>query len=416
MSAVRDIGLWPQGLAKIEWATRFMPVLGEIGREFEREKPLSGLRVALSIHLEAKTACLARTLARGGAQVAVTGCNPLSTQDDVAAALAHEGYAVYAWHGVTPAEYTEHLAQALGIRPHLIIDDGGDLIALLHGSAWALGDALRGGCEETTTGMRRLRARARDGALRVPMIAVNDARCKHLFDNRYGTGQSVWDSIMRTTNLLVAGKRVVVAGYGWCGRGVAMRAAGLGARVIVTEVDPVRALEAVMDGHEALPMTEAAAVGDVFITTTGCSGVIGQPHFEVMKDGALLANAGHFDVEIDIPALRRMAREERALRPGIMGYTMADGRTLCLLAEGRLVNLAAGDGHPTEIMDMSFGVQALCIAYLAGRGAPTEPGVYSVPGVIDRRVAELKLRSLGMATDALTREQAYYLSGWGREA
>lgn len=414
MSAVRDPERWASGAEKIAWAAAHMPALSAVAREFDAERPLDGLRVALSIHLEAKTACLVQALARGGARVAVTGCNPLSTQDDVAAALVREGFDVFAWRGATAGEYAGHLVKTLEIRPHLILDDGGDLVALLHGSARPLGGELLGGCEETTTGVRRLRARARDGALRAPMIAVNDARCKQLFDNRYGTGQSVWDGIMRTTNLLVAGKRVVVSGYGWCGRGVAMRAAGLGARVIVTEVDPVRALEAAMDGYEVMTMDRAAEAGDIFVTVTGCRDVLTGRHFERMKDGALLSNAGHFDVEINLADLRRMAVAVRPLKPNITGYTLAGGRTLCLLSEGRLVNLAAGDGHPAEIMDMSFAVQALCVKYLAEEGRTLSPGVYGVPDAVDRRVAELKLAAMGLSVDRLDGGQEEYLRGWGQ--
>ncbi|MCL6613292.1 MAG: adenosylhomocysteinase, partial [Firmicutes bacterium] len=341
-SIIRDPSLAPRGHEKIEWAAGHMPVLREIGARLAAEETFAGRRIALSIHLEAKTANLALCLQRAGAAVAVTGSNPLSTQDDVAAALAERGVAVFAWHGATPEEYHRHILATVATGPELIIDDGGDLAAALHGERRELLPGVIGGCEETTTGLRRLRAMAAEGVLGFPMMAVNDARCKHLFDNRYGTGQSVWDGIMRTTNLLVAGKPVVVAGYGWCGRGVAMRARGLGARVIVCEVDPVKALEALMDGFEVMPSLEAASIGRIFITVTGSIGVFGREHFRRMPDGALLANAGHFDVEVAKSELAEMAVQVRRIRAGVDEYELPDGKRLHLLAEGRLVNLAAG--------------------------------------------------------------------------
>ena len=364
-SIIRDPSLAPTAAGEDRVGRAHMPVLGEIGRRLAEEGVFQGRRIVLSIHLEAKTANLALTLRRGGAEVVVTGSNPLSTQDDVAAALAERGITVFAWHGATPEEYHRHILAAVGTRPELIIDDGGDLAAALHGERRDLLPGVIGGCEETTTGLRRLRAMAADGVLGLPMMAVNDARCKHLFDNRYGTGQSVWDGIMRTTNLLVAGKTVVVAGYGWCGRGVAMRARGLGARVVICEVDPVKALEAIMDGYEVMPSLEAAAVGRIFVTVTGCAGIFTAEHFRRMADGAILANAGHFDVEVaktDLAALA--AGKVRRVRANIDEYVLPDGKRLYLLGEGRLVNLAAGDGHPVEIMDLSFAVQALSLRYV----------------------------------------------------
>ena len=410
-SLIHDIALAPAGEDKIEWAWRNMPLLRRIRERFSAEKPFAGLKIALSIHLEAKTACLCRTLAAGGAEMYVTGSNPLSTQDDVAAALAAGGLSVSARYGASPADYAADIRRTVGCAPDIVIDDGGDLLqALLAGDA-ALRAHMIGGCEETTTGVLRLRALEREGRLPFPMIAVNDADCKHLFDNRYGTGQSVFDGIDRTTNLIVAGKRVVVAGYGWCGKGVAMRARGLGAQVIVTEVDPVRAIEAVMDGFSVMPMAEAAALGDLFVTVTGNCGVIGEDAFARMKDGAVLCNAGHFDVEVDVRALERLACQRRRMKPNIEGFRMADGRWLYLLAEGRLVNLAAGDGHPVEIMDMSFAIQALSARHLALHGRSLPPRLVAVPREIDLEVARLKLLSLGVTIDALTDAQRAYLEG-----
>jgi adenosylhomocysteinase (EC 3.3.1.1) len=411
-SLIRDISLADSGRRKIEWARRHMPILSGLEEEFKKTRPFEGVKISLSVHLEAKTAYLSKVLAAGGAKMAVTGSNPLSTQDDVAAALAADGMEVYAWHGATPEEYREHIRMTLKHGPNIIIDDGGDLVNCLHNEMPDLIPGVWGGCEETTTGIIRLRAMERDGALKIPMMAVNDAMCKHLFDNRYGTGQSVWDGINRTTNLIVAGKTVVVAGYGWCGRGIAMRAKGLGARVIVTEVDPVKAIEAVMDGFSVMPMDEAAPLGDIFITATGCEHVIRGEHMMKMKDGTLLCNAGHFNVEICIPELEDLAVETEQSRSNITGYRMADGRWIYLLGEGRLVNLACGDGHPAEIMDMSFAVQAMASLYIAENRDKLKPGVFEIPGSIDRKIAMKKLESMGIRIDSLTEEQERYLSSW----
>ena len=421
MYQIKDIGLARSGADKIEWVRSYMPVLNAIRAEFERTQPFAGKKISMSIHLEAKTAYLAQVLRAGGAEVYVTGCNPLSTQDDVAAALAAEGFSVFAHHGASAEEYREDLVRTLSCCPDLIIDDGGDFISLLHGECRALGKRLIGGCEETTTGVHRLRARAQAGLLDYPMMDVNDADCKHLFDNRYGTGQSTLDGIMSSTNLIIAGKTVVVAGYGWCGKGFAMRAKGMGALVIVTEVDPVKAMEAAMDGFAVMPMADAAPLGDLFVTLTGCADVIRAEHMERMKDGVLLANSGHFDVEINKADLERLAVESRERKPNIRGYRMPDGRWLNLLAEGRLVNLAAGNGHPAEIMDLSFALQARCLEYLAAHAAPPAlaaagrsstlaPGVYAVPADIDRAVAEQKLAAMRVSIDRLSPEQQAYLA------
>lgn len=409
MSIIKDINLAPSGEMKINWVERNMPVLRGIGRRFSEEKPFKGLKVALSVHLEAKTAYLCRVMEMGGAEMYVTGSNPLSTQDDVAAALAAGGMNVFAEYGCTEQQYEDCLREVLKIGPNIIIDDGGDLVHLMHEEFADLIPGVIGGCEETTTGINRLRIMSAAGALRFPMVMVNDADCKHMFDNRYGTGQSVWDGIMRTTNLIVAGKEVVVCGYGWCGKGVAMRAHGLGARVIVTEVDPVRAIEAHMDGFTVLPMDEAAKRGDIFVTVTGCDDVISARHFPMMKDGAILSNAGHFDVEVNVAALREMAAEHYEARHNIEGYVLPNGKTLFVLAEGRLVNLASGDGHPAEIMDMSFAVQAMSAKYLADRRAELHPGVIRVPHEIDDAIARKKLSTLGITIDTLTDEQKKYL-------
>ncbi len=409
MSTVRDITLAPEGEVKIAWAARNMPILRSIEADFAREKPLAGIKITLAVHVEAKTAYLCRVLAEGGAEMHITGCNPLSTQDDVAAALAAGGLDTHAFHACTDDEYMALIDNVLSVGPDVIIDDGGDLVARIHEKYPDLAANVIGSCEETTTGIHRLKRMASLGALRFPAVAVNDADCKHLFDNRYGTGQSVWDGIMRTTNLIVAGKDVVVAGYGWCGKGVSMRAKGLGARVIVTETDPVRALEAVMDGFRVMTMAEAAPIGDLFITVTGDCAVIPGELFPVMKDGAILANAGHFNVEIDVDALERMAVGKYRARRNIDGYRLPNGRTLFLLAEGRLVNLASGDGHPAEIMDMSFAIQALCAQYLAEHRGELAPGVVPVPREIDLAVARRKLASLGVNIDSLTDEQRDYI-------
>lgn len=398
------------GRDKIDWVRSYMPILNAIEKEFRETKPFDGMKIAMSIHLEAKTAYLAEVLMAGGAKVQVTGCNPLSTQDDVAAALAEEGFVVNAHHGASDEQYREDLVRTLDFHPDLLIDDGGDLISLLHGACREYGDRLIGGCEETTTGIHRLLARERAGLLDYPMMDVNDADCKHLFDNRYGTGQSTLDGIMNATNLIIAGKTVVVAGYGWCGKGFAMRAKGMGAVVVVTEIDPIKALEATMDGFTVLPMREAAKVGDLFVTLTGCRDVLTREHFEVMKDGALLANSGHFDVEINKEDLAALATEIRERKPNIRGYRMADGRMLNLLADGRLVNLAAGNGHPAEIMDMSFGIQAKSLEYLAKTRGTLENKVYAVPAEIDKAVATIKLAAESVQIDILTPEQTAYLN------
>ncbi len=409
VSRIKDIDLAPSGELKIKWVERNMPVLRGIGEDFRRTKPFAGLRVALSVHLEAKTAYLCRVMEMGGAEMYVTGSNPLSTQDDVAAALAAGGMQVFARYGCDMEEYESCLCSVLEAAPNIIIDDGGDLVHLMHTKYTNLIPKVIGGCEETTTGIHRLKAMDRAGELRFPMVMVNEADCKHMFDNRYGTGQSVWDGIMRTTNLIVAGKYVVVSGYGWCGKGVSLRAKGLGAKVIVTETDPVRALEAVMDGYEVMPMREAAKIGDMFVTVTGCSGIITTEHFETMKDGAILTNAGHFDVEVDMEGLEKLAVEKYDARHNIQGYVLPNGKTLFTIAEGRLVNLAAGDGHPAEIMDMSFAIQALSAEYLAANRSSLKPGVIPVPRELDEAVARRKLSSMGVEIDSLSREQADYL-------
>ncbi len=412
MSEIRNPSLAAEGEKKLSWAWANMPLLRTLEKEFRTEKPFSGMKIALSIHLEAKTANLCRLMQTGGAEMHVTGSNPLSTQDDVAAALASGGVNVYAWHGASESEYNRHIGMALSCAPDLVIDDGGDLVHALHTELSGLLPGVIGGCEETTTGVLRLKAMAASGVLRFPMIAVNDARCKYLFDNRYGTGQSVWDGINRTTNLVVAGKNVVVAGYGWCGRGVAMRAKGFGARVIVTEVDPVKALEAMMDGFTVMPMAEAASIGDLFVTVTGCRDVIDGRHFALLKDGAVLANAGHFNVEVNMEALEDFAVSSFDARNNITGYRLPNGKTVYVLAEGRLVNLAAGDGHPVEIMDMSFALQALSARYMAENGPSLAPGVYRVPQALDDEVAHRKLSSCGMSVDELTSLQKAYLASW----
>ena len=409
MSRIADITLAPSGEVKINWVERNMPVLRALGEDFAKTRPFAGLRVALSVHLEAKTAYLCRVLEMGGAEMYVTGSNPLSTQDDVAAALAAGGMQVFARYGCTMEEYEECLCSVLEAAPNLIIDDGGDLVHLMHTKYTELIPQVIGGCEETTTGIHRLKIMAREGTLRFPMMMVNEADCKHMFDNRYGTGQSVWDGIMRTTNLIVAGKHVVVSGYGWCGKGVSLRAKGLGAKVIVTETDPIRALEAVMDGYEVMPMDEAAALGDIFITVTGCSGVITKEHFDKLKDGAILSNAGHFDVEVDMAALEKLAVRKYEARHNIRGYVLPNGRTVFVIAEGRLVNLAAADGHPAEIMDMSFAVQALSAEYLVKKRGELPNTVIGFPRELDEAVAARKLRAMGVSIDVLSDEQKAYL-------
>ncbi len=413
MSIIRNAALKPQGLQKIEWVKKHMPILAVLEERFIREQPFQGLRIGMSIHMEAKTARLALLLAAGGAEVSATGCNTLSTQDDVAAGLASLGVNVYAWHAATDTEYHEHLLGVLARKPHLLLDDGGDLTQILCDERPDLAENLIGGGEETTTGVMRLRARARDGSLRFPMMSVNDAKMKCFFDNRYGTGQSVWDGIDRTTNLVVAGKTVVVAGYGWCGKGVSMRAKGLGAKVVVTEVDPVRAVEAVMDGFRVMPMNDAVKIGDLFVTVTGCKNIITPAHMQDIKEGAVLCNAGHFNVEVAVKALKREATRIEDVRLNIEALTfdLPDGseKTVYLLAEGKLVNLAAGDGHPAEIMDISFALQALSMEYLVKNKGRLENTVYAVPDEIDKAVAALKLQTLGYAIDQLTPEQAAYI-------
>ena len=409
MSRIKDISLAPSGEMKINWVERNMPVLRGIGEDFKREKPFAGMKVALSVHLEAKTAYLCRVMEMGGAKMYVTGSNPLSTQDDVAAALVSGGMNVFAEYGCSMEQYEQCLEEVLKVGPNIIIDDGGDLVHLMHTKYTDLIPNVIGGCEETTTGINRLRIMSRNGELKFPMVMVNDADCKHMFDNRYGTGQSVWDGICRTTNLIIAGKYVVISGYGWCGKGVTLRAKGLGAKVIVTETDPVRALEAVMDGYEVMPMAEAAKIGDIFCTVTGGRDIITAEHFPLMKDGAILSNAGHFNIEVDMEALERMAVRKYEARHNIQGYVMPNGKTLFTIAEGRLVNLAAADGHPAEIMDMSFAIQALSARFLALNKGKLAADVVAVPKDIDEAVARRKLKAMGVEIDTLSRTQADYL-------
>jgi len=411
-SMIRNIGLAPQGQLKLDWVQAHMPLLNAIREDMERDLPFRGKKIVVCLHLEAKTGYLATVLQAGGADVCVVASNPLSTQDDVVAALCHNGISACAWYNATDEEYHRHIAQALDFHPDLIIDDGGDLVATLHAHRPEQLTEIIGGCEETTTGILRLKAMAARDELRFPMIAVNDAYCKYLFDNRYGTGQSVWTGINRTTNLVVAGKTAVVAGYGWCGKGVAMRAKGLGARVIVTEIDPIKAIEAMMDGFQVMTMAEAAPLGDFFITVTGNKDVIRGEHLAVIKDKAVLANAGHFDVEVSKPDLDQASSGKRVVRQNIEEYLFPDGRRVYLLAEGRLVNLAAGDGHPAEIMDMTFALQALALKYVAENGRRLGKGVFEVPRQIDQAVAEMKLATWGVSIDRLTGDQEQYLAGW----
>lgn len=408
-SMVRDIKLAPSGHDKIEWVKNFMPVLNHIDAEFSKTKPFAGKKMAVTMHLEAKTAYLGLVFMHAGAKLAITGSNPLSTQDDVAAALVEEGAEVFAWHGCTNDEYDMFINKALDTKPDIIIDDGGDLVVHLHGDRAELAGSIMGGSEETTTGVIRLRALAESGKLKFPMIAANDAYCKYLFDNRYGTGQSTWDGIMRTTNLVIAGKNVVISGYGWCGKGAAMRAKGLGAKVIITEVDPIKAIEAVFDGFRVMPMQEAAKIGDIFLTLTGCKDVIRKEHFAVMKNGAVLANSGHFDVEINKIDLMAGSVSKRPVRKNIEEYKQKDGRKLYLLAEGRLVNLAAGDGHPAEIMDLSFGVQFFSALHILQNHQKMENKVYLMPNEINIKLAQIKLKSLNIDIDKLSEEQHNYL-------
>lgn len=409
-SMIKDIALAPTGHQKIAWVKEHMPLLNILNERYAEKKIFDGLNMVVTIHLEAKTAYLAQTLKNCGANVVVTGSNPLSTQDDVAAALADSGITIFATHACSQEEYDLYLSKALDTKPSLIIDDGGDLVNMLHSTRRELIPNLIGGSEETTTGVHRLKALNEAGKLAFPMIAVNDAYCKYLFDNRYGTGQSSWDGIMRTTNLAVAGKTVVVAGYGWCGKGVAMRAKGLGANVIVTEIDPIKGIEAVFDGFRVMPMREAAKYGDFFVTVTGCKDVITKEHFPLMKDGAVLANAGHFDVEINVKDLEAMTVEPAyEVRKNITTYTMPNGKKINLLGEGRLVNLACGDGHPVEVMDLSFAMQFLAMKYLLEHKGELQNNLYVLPEELNTEIAALKLEAMGAGIDTLTPEQYAYL-------
>ncbi len=410
---VKDKGLSREGRQKIEWAERDMPVLRQIRERFAREKPLKGQRLAACLHVTSETANLARTLAEGGAEVALCASNPLSTQDDVAASLAVDyGVSVFARRGIDKDGYYDHINRALDVRPTITMDDGADLVSSLHSGRDDLIGGVIGGTEETTTGVIRLRAMAEKGVLRYPIIAVNDAQTKHLFDNRYGTGQSTIDGILRATNALLAGRRFVVVGYGWCGRGVATRAKGMGADVIVVEVSPLRALEAVMDGFRVMPIADAAREGDIIVTLTGNYHVVREEHFRAMKDGAILANSGHFNVEIDLETLEKIAASTREARENVREYAMKDGRKIFVIAEGRLVNLSAAAGHPASVMDMSFANQALSAEHVVREGRSLEKKVYVVPAPIDAEVARLKLASMGIAIDRLTPEQEKYLASW----
>ncbi|MBU6996339.1 MAG: adenosylhomocysteinase [Theionarchaea archaeon] len=411
--AVREESLAPQGKLKIEWADRQMPVINLIRQQFERDLPLKGMTIAACLHVTSETANLMRTLKAGGAVVALCASNPLSTQDDVAASLVKDyDIPVFAVRGEDGKTYYEHLHQVLDFKPTITMDDGGDLVSTLHTDRIELRERVKAGTEETTTGIVRFRNMEREGALKYPIIAVNDAQTKHFFDNRYGTGQSSLDGILRATNVLLAGKKFVVAGYGWCGRGVAMRARGMGSNVVVTEVDPLKALEATMDGFSVMPMKEAARIGDIFITATGDKNVIREEHMMVMKDGTILCNTGHFDVEVEKPALEKLARERRVVRENLEEYVLKDGRSLYLLGEGRLVNLACAEGHPSIVMDMSFANQALSAQFIVEKGHTLEPRVYQVPPEIDNRIAALKLKSMNVEIDVLTPEQDAYLSSW----
>ena len=411
---VKDMELAPAGRLRMEWAEREMPVLRRIRERFAAEKPFKGVRMSACLHVTTETGNLARVLQAGGANLVLVASNPLSTQDDVAAALvAYDEIPVYAIKGEDNNTYYEHIHAALDHKPHITMDDGADLVSTMHKDRREVLDTIVGGTEETTTGVIRLRAMAKEGALHYPIIAVNDALTKHLFDNRYGTGQSTLDGVIRATNVLISGKTVVVAGYGWCSRGIAMRAQGLGANVIITEIDPLKALEAVMDGYRVMPMIEAAPQGDIFITATGDINVIDGPHFEVMKDGAIVSNSGHFNVEINLPALEKMAAHEpRIVRPFVKQYTLSDGRKINILADGRLVNLAAAEGHPSAVMDMSFANQALSAEYMLAHASELERRVYSVPEEIDQAIAALKLEAMGVQIDVLTEEQQHYLASW----
>lgn len=409
---VRDISLAPSGHRKIQWVRENMPLLRGLEEEFKETKPFEGVKISLSVHLEAKTAYLCLVLAAGGADMSVTGSNVLSTQDDVAAALADDGLKVFAYHGATADEYEKHIEMCLSHKPNIVIDDGADLVSFLHEKRPDLMEEVWGGCEETTTGIIRLKAMEKQGVLKFPMVAVNDADCKHLFDNRYGTGQSTWDGIMRNTNLIIAAKKVVVVGYGWCSRGIAMRAAALGAQVIVTEIDPVKAIEAKMDGYSVMPMAKAAHFGDIFVTATGCCKTITTEHMMSMRDGAVLANAGHFNCEIDMEALEELAVEKKEARNNITGYKLPNGKWVNVIAEGRLVNIAAADGHPAEIMDMSFAVQAMSARYIKENHEKLANKVIDVSDEIDDVIARRKLSAWGIEIDSLTPEQEAYLNSW----
>jgi len=410
---VKDLKLAEGGRRRIEWAEREMPVLRSIHERFELERPLEGIRMSACLHVTTETANLMRTLQAGGADVVLTASNPLSTQDDVAACLvSHFEIPVFAIKGENNRTYYKHIDAALDHRPQLTMDDGADLVSTIHKERWGQLSEVIGGTEETTTGVIRLRAMAADGELKFPVVAVNDAMTKHFFDNRYGTGQSTIDGIIRATNILLAGKTFVVAGYGWCARGLAMRARGMGSNVVVTEVDPMKALEAVMDGFRVMPMMEAAPIGDIFITLTGDINVLDKHHFEVMKDGAIVGNSGHFNVEINLPALEEMAEEKRLVRPFVDAYHLPDGRTIHVLGEGRLINLAAAEGHPASVMDMSFANQALSAEYMVKNADKLENIVYGVPEEIDREIARLKLESMNVIIDKLTEEQIKYLNSW----
>lgn len=409
---VRDISLAPSGHRKIQWVRENMPLLRGLEEEFKETKPFEGVKISLSVHLEAKTAYLCLVLEAGGADMSVTGSNVLSTQDDVAAALADDGLKVFAYHGATADEYEKHIEMCLSHKPNIVIDDGADLVSFLHEKRPDLMEEVWGGCEETTTGIIRLKAMEKQGVLKFPMVAVNDADCKHLFDNRYGTGQSTWDGIMRNTNLIIAAKKVVVVGYGWCSRGIAMRAAALGAQVIVTEIDPVKAIEAKMDGYSVMHMAKAAHFGDIFVTATGCCKTITTEHMMSMRDGAILANAGHFNCEIDMEALEELAVEKKEARNNITGYKLPNGKWVNVIAEGRLVNIAAADGHPAEIMDMSFAVQAMSARYIKENHEKLANKVIDVSDEIDDVIARRKLSAWGIEIDSLTPEQEAYLNSW----
>jgi len=409
MSIIRDKSLAAAGLAKINWVKDFMPVLNQLEKKVTKEQPLKGLKITVCVHLEAKTAYLGLVLRAAGAQITVTGSNPLSTKDDICAALDSLGFDVYAWHGATAQEYHDHQVKALEFCPDIIIDDGSDLVNLLHEEYPQYAKNLLGGCEETTTGIHRLRARSDAGKLNFPMFAVNDAKCKYLFDNHHGTGQTTWEAIMYTTNTMISGKTVVVAGYGYCGSGIAVRAKGLGANVIVTETDRFKALQAVMDGFRVMPMIEAAKLGDLFVTATSCKKVITTEHFKLIKNNALLANAGHFDVEVDKAALEAMCVKKENRKPFIDGYYLPDGKVLNLLAEGRLVNIVAGNGHPADIMDLSFGIQLLGVLHVAKNAKQLKPMLYNIPQEIDEEVARIKLEAMGISIDSHSNEQLTYL-------